>query len=217
MHKWKLLNAGGLSVLMMALVWSLGIQQQPHLHPQPPKPTSAYDQPLTGYEVAVLTAEFVVNLERGLTEAFQKPISTAPTGKVTLTARHPEWVRPALIELKGRGMIPKTFQGTKPMPRYQVGMMMAEYARRLDKRMRSVLGDPVGRTTMRVQPPVKLERKHPAYNDLRFLASGGWVGAGSPLYSQPMQPILGKELPDILRDVAQRILERYRNEPHMQE
>ncbi len=204
----------GLSLFVLT---SFSQQKPPHLHPEPPNPSSAYEQPLTGYEVAVLVAEFVSNLEKGLSEAFQKPISLAPAGKVELTARHPEWVRNALIELKGRGMIPKQFKGTEPMPRYQVGVMMAEYARRLDARMRSQLGEPEGRTTFRVQPRIALDRNHPAYPDLQFLAQGAWVSAGSPLYSEPMKPILGKELPDVLRDIAKRILERYRDEPHLEE
>jgi hypothetical protein len=164
----------------------------------------------------MLTAEFVVNLERGLTEAFQKPISLATAGEVRLEGKHPAWVQPALKELKARGAIPPRFSAGKPMPRYQVGQMLAQYALRLDARMREQLGAPRGVTRFRTQPDIRLARNHPAYRALEYLAQGGWVGAGSPLYQKPTEPIKGKELPDMLRDVAKRILERYRDEPHLE-
>jgi len=211
-----MMRAGGLNLLLVGLLWSQGAQRQPNFHTPPPKPTSAYDEPLTGYEVAILTAEFVVNLERGLTEAFQKPISLASAGEVRLEGRHPAWVQPALKELKARGAIPPRFSAGKPMPRYQVGQMLAQYAQRLDARMREQLGAPRGITRFRTQPTIRLERKHPAYRALEYLAQGGWIGAGSPLYQRPTEPIRGKELPDMLRDIAKRILERYRDEPHLE-
>jgi hypothetical protein len=209
-------RAAGLNLLLIGLLWSQGAQRQPNFHAPPPKPTSAYDEPLTGYEVAILTAEFVVNLERGLTEAFQKPISLASAGEVLLEGRHPAWVQPALKELKARGAIPPRFSGGKPMPRYQVGQMLAQYAQRLDARMREQLGAPRGVTRFRTQPTIRLERNHPAYRALEYLAQGGWVGAGAPLYQKPTEPIRGKELPDLLRDIAKRVLERYRDEPHLE-
>ena len=209
-------RAAGLNLLLIGLLWSQGAQRQPNFHAPPPKPTSAYDEPLTGYEVAMLTAEFVVNLERGLTEAFQKPISLASAGAVSLEGKHPAWVQSALKELKARGAIPPRFSAGKPMPRYQVGQMLAQYAQRLDARMREQLGAPRGVTRFRTQPTIRLERNHPAYRSLQYLALGGWVGAGAPLYQQPTEPIRGKELPDMLRDIAKRVLERYRDEPHLE-
>jgi len=209
-------RAAGLNLLLIGLLWSQGAQRQPNFHAPPPKPTSAYDEPLTGYEVAMLTAEFVVNLERGLTEAFQKPISLASAGAVSLEGKHPAWVQSALKELKARGAIPPRFSAGKPMPRYQVGQMLAQYAQRLDARMREQLGAPRGVTRFRTQPTIRLERNHPAYRALQYLAQGGWVGAGAPLYQKPTEPIRGKELPDLLRDVAKRVLERYRDEPHLE-
>ena len=209
-------RAAGLNLLLIGLLWSQGAQRQPNFHAPPPKPTSAYDEPLTGYEVAMLTAEFVVNLERGLTEAFQKPISLASAGAVSLEGKHPAWVQSALKELKARGAISPRFSAGKPMPRYQVGQMLAQYAQRLDARMREQLGAPRGVTRFRTQPTIRLERNHPAYRSLQYLAQGGWVGAGAPLYQQPTEPIRGKELPDMLRDIAKRVLERYRDEPHLE-
>lgn len=209
-------RAAGLNLLLVGLLWSQGAQRQPNFHAPPPKPTSAYDEPLTGYEVAMLTAEFVVNLERGLTEAFQKPISLASAGAVSLEGKHPAWAQPALKELKARGAIPPRFSAGKPMPRYQVGQMLAQYAQRLDARMREQLGAPRGVTRFRTQPTIRLERNHPAYRALEYLAQGGWVGAGAPLYQKPTEPIRGRELPDLLRDVAKRVLERYRDEPHLE-
>jgi hypothetical protein len=216
MNRLSMARAAGLNLLLIGLLWSQGAQRQPNFHAPPPKPTSAYDEPLTGYEVAILTAEFVVNLERGLTEAFQKPISLASAGEVRLEGRHPAWVQPALKELKARGAIPPHFSGGKPMPRYQVGQMLAQYAHRLDARMREQLGAPRGVTRFRTQPTIRLERNHPAYRALEYLAQGGWVGAGAPLYQKPTEPIRGKELPDLLRDIAKRVLERYRDEPHLE-
>jgi len=216
MNRLSVMRAGGLSLLLVGLLWSQGAQRQPNFHTPPPKPTSAYDEPLTGYEVAILTAEFVVNLERGLSEAFQKPMSLATAGEVRLEGRHPAWVQPALKELKARGAIPPRFSAGKPMPRYQVGQMLAQYAQRLDARMREQLGAPRGITRFRTQPTIRLERTHPAYRALQYLAQGGWVGAGAPLYQKPTEPIRGKELPDLLRDIAKRILERYRDEPHLE-
>jgi hypothetical protein len=216
MNRLSMARAAGLNLLLIGLLWSQGAQRQPNFHAPPPKPTSAYDEPLTGYEVAILTAEFVVNLERGLTEAFQKPISLASAGEVRLEGRHPAWVQPALKELKARGAIPPRFSAGKPMPRYQVGQMLAQYAQRLDARMREQLGAPRGVTRFRTQPTIRLERNHPAYRALQYLAQGGWVGAGAPLYQKPTEPIRGKELPDLLRDVAKRVLERYRDEPHLE-
>ncbi|BCW95847.1 MAG: hypothetical protein KatS3mg018_1329 [Fimbriimonadales bacterium] len=209
-------RAVGLNLLLVGLLWSQGAQRQPNFHTPPPKPTSAYDAPLTGYEVAVLTAEFVVNLERGLTEAFQKPISLAPAGEVQLQGKHPAWAQSALKELKARGAIPPRFSASKPMPRYQVAQMLAQYAQRLDARMREQIGAPRGITRFRTQPTIQLPRTHPAYRALQYLAQGGWVGAELPLYQKPTEPIRGKELPDMLRDVAKRVLERYRDEPHLQ-
>ncbi|MDW8106538.1 MAG: hypothetical protein RMK45_03555 [Armatimonadota bacterium] len=203
--------------LMLSAVWSQPPQRQPHFHPTPPKPSSAYTEPLTGYEVAFITAEFIVNLERGLSEAFQTPISTASAGEVRLERRHPGWVQSALRELKARGAIPPQFSAGKPMPRYQVGQMLAQYAQRLDARMREQLGAPRGLLRFRTQPTIQLSKRHPAYSALHYLAQGGWVRAGSPLYREPLKPILGKELPDMLRDIAQRALERYRDEPHLRE
>jgi hypothetical protein len=216
MNRLSMARAAGLNLLLIGLLWSQGAQRQPNFHAPPPKPTSAYDEPLTGYEVAILTAEFVVNLERGLTEAFQKPISLASAGEVRLEGRHPAWVQPALKELKARGAIPPRFSAGKPMPRYQVGQMLAQYAQRLDARMREQLGAPRGVTRFRTQPTIRLERNHPAYRALQYLAQGGWVGAGAPLYQKPTEPIRGKELPDLLRDIAKRVLERYRDEPHLE-
>jgi hypothetical protein len=216
MNRLSMARAAGLNLLLIGLLWSQGAQRQPNFHAPPPKPTSAYDEPLTGYEVAILTAEFVVNLERGLTEAFQKPISLASAGEVRLEGRHPAWVQPALKELKARGAIPPRFSAGKPMPRYQVGQMLAQYAQRLDARMREQLGAPRGVTRFRTQPTIRLERNHPAYRALEYLAQGGWVGAGAPLYQKPTEPIRGKELPDLLRDIAKRVLERYRDEPHLE-
>jgi hypothetical protein len=216
MNRLSMARAAGLNLLLIGLLWSQGAQRQPNFHAPPPKPTSAYDEPLTGYEVAILTAEFVVNLERGLTEAFQKPISLASAGEVRLEGRHPAWAQPALKELKARGAIPPRFSAGKPMPRYQVGQMLAQYAQRLDARMREQLGAPRGVTRFRTQPTIRLERNHPAYRALQYLAQGGWVGAGAPLYQKPTEPIRGKELPDLLRDIAKRVLERYRDEPHLE-
>jgi hypothetical protein len=216
MNHLSMARAAGLNLLLMGLLWSQGAQRQPNFHTPPPKPTSAYDEPLTGYEVAMLTAEFVVNLERGLSEAFQKPISLATAGEVKLEGKHPAWVQPALKELKARGAIPPRFSAGKPMPRYQVGQMLAQYAQRLDARMREHLGAPRGITRFRTQPNIRLARNHSAYRALEYLAQGGWVSAGSPLYQKPTEPILGKELPDMLRDVAKRVLERYRDEPHLE-
>jgi hypothetical protein len=216
MNRLSMARAAGLNLLLIGLLWSQGAQRQPNFHAPPPKPTSAYDEPLTGYEVAILTAEFVVNLERGLTEAFQKPISLASAGEVRLEGRHPVWVQPALKELKARGAIPPRFSAGKPMPRYQVGQMLAQYAQRLDARMREQLGAPRGVTRFRTQPTIRLERNHPAYRALEYLAQGGWVGAGALLYQRPTEPIRGKELPELLRDIAKRILERYRDEPHLE-
>jgi hypothetical protein len=125
-------------------------------------------------------------------------------------------VQSALKELKARGAIPPRFSAGKPMPRYQVGQMLAQYAQRLDARMREQLGAPRGVTRFRTQPTIRLERNHPAYRSLQYLAQGGWVGAGAPLYQQPTEPIRGKELPDMLRDIAKRVLERYRDEPHLE-
>ncbi|MCS7300423.1 MAG: hypothetical protein NZ556_02540, partial [Fimbriimonadales bacterium] len=90
-----------------------------------------------------------------------------------------------------------------------------QYAQRLDARMREQLGAPRGRTRFQTQPTIQLEKRHPAYRALQYLAQGGWVGAGSPLYRKPTEPVRGKELPDMLRDLARRILERYRDEPHL--
>jgi hypothetical protein len=216
MNRLSMARAAGLNLLLIGLLWSQGAQRQPNFHAPPPKPTSAYDEPLTGYEVAILTAEFVVNLERGLTEAFQKPISLASAGAVSLEGKHPAWAQPALKELKARGAIPPRFSAGKPMPRYQVGQMLAQYAQRLDARMREQLGAPRGVTRFRTQPTIRLERNHPAYRALEYLAQGGWVGAGAPLYQKPTEPIRGKELPDLLRDIAKRVLERYRDEPHLE-
>jgi hypothetical protein len=216
MNRLSMARAAGLNLLLIGLLWSQGAQRQPNFHTPPPKPTSAYDEPLTGYEVAMLTAEFMVNLERGLTEAFQKPISLAAAGEVKLEGKHPAWVQPALKELKARGAIPPRFSAGKPVPRYQVGQMLAQYAQRLDARMREHLGAPRGITRFRTQPNIRLARNHSAYRALEYLAQGGWVGAGSPLYQKPTEPIKGKELPDMLRDVAKRILERYRDEPHLE-
>lgn len=215
MNQFAFLRAAGLSLLLLGLVWSQAPQRQPHFHPTPPKPTSAYEASLTGYEVALLTAEFIVNLERGLSEAFQKPISTASAGAVQLEGKHPAWAQSALKELKARGVIPPRFSAGDPMPRYQVGQMLAQYAQRLDARMREQLGAPRGRTRFQTQPTIQLEKRHPAYRALQYLAQGGWVGAGSPLYRKPTEPVRGKELPDMLRDLARRILERYRDEPHL--
>jgi hypothetical protein len=216
MNRLSIARAAGLNLLLIGLLWSQGAQRQPNFHTPPPKPTSAYDQPLTGYEVALLTAEFVVNLERGLTEAFQKPISLAGAGEARLEGRHPAWAQPALKELKARGAIPPRFSAGKPMPRYQVGQMLAQYAQRLDARMREQLGAPRGVTRFRTQPTIRLERNHPAYRSLQYLAQGGWIGAGAPLYQKPTEPIKGRELPDMLHDVAKRVLERYRDEPHLE-
>lgn len=102
------------------------------------------------------------------------------------------------------------------MPRYQVGQLLAQYVQRLDAHMRTHLGAPRGVLQFRTQPVIQLNRRHPAYRALHYLARGGWVSAGAPLYQKPQEPVRGKELPDMLRDVAQRILERYRDEPHLQ-
>lgn len=212
----NLLRLAG-ACLLMATMWAQAPQRAPHFHTAPPKPTSAYEEPLTGYEVALLTADFIVNLERGLSEAFQAPISTASAGAIQLEGRHPAWVQPALRELKARGAIPPKFSADKPMPRYQVGQMLAQYAQRLDARMREQLGAPQGVLRFRTQPKIQLSPRHPAYASLRYLAQGGWVNAGSLLYREPTKPIRGKELPDMLRDIAQRILERYRDEPHLRD
>lgn len=217
MRYFAMYRAIGLAALMIAVLWMQAQQQAPHLHPQPPKQTPAYEQSLTGYEVVVLFAEYVQNLENGLTSAFQKPIRTGGVGAVKLTGKHPTWAVDALKEVKARGAIPPRFQGSKPMPRYQVGMMVARYAKRLDARMHAVLGAPIGKTRFQVQPRIALEREHPAYTDLQFLAQEGWVQAGAALYRKPKEPILGKELPEILHDLTQRILERYRDEPHLKE
>lgn len=192
-------------------------QRQPDFHTQPPKPSSAYDEPMTGYEVAVITAEFILNLERGLSQAFDRPINTASAGAVSLSGKHPEWAREALKTLKARGAIPPKFSGSKPMPRYQVGQMLAQYVQRLDSRLRQQMGAPIGRVEFQTLPTIRLDRKHPAYSALRMLARGGWVMAEAPLYREPLAPIQGKELPSMLRDVANRALERYRDEPHLKE
>ncbi|MER3403134.1 MAG: hypothetical protein C4337_07520 [Armatimonadota bacterium] len=217
MRDLAILRACSLSVLFVGLLWMQAPQRSPHQHAPSPKPTPAYEQPLTGYEVVVLFAEFIDAFEKGLTEAFQKPIRTGGAGKVTLTGTHPAWAIDALKEVKARGAIPSQFNGSKPMARYQVAVMLARYARQLDARMRTVVGAPIGKTEFRVQPRIALDAEHPAYADLQFLAQGGWVQAGSTLYHKPMEPILGKELPDMLRDLAQRVLERYRDEPHLKE
>lgn len=204
-------------VALGVLVLAGAQQRQPDFHIQPPKPSSAYDEPMTGYEVAVITAEFVRNLERGLSQAFDRPINTASAGTVSLAGKHPEWAREALKTLKARGAIPPGFSGNKPMPRYQVGQMLAQYVQRLDGRLRQQMGAPIGRTQFQTLPTIQLERKHPAYASLMMLARGGWVMAEAPLYREPMAPIQGKELPGMLRDVANRALERYRDEPHLKE
>ncbi len=182
-----------------------------------PAPTSAHDQPLTGYEVAVLVAEFIQKLERGLSEAFEKPILTASAGEVSLTGKHPEWAHSALLELKRRGLIPPGFNGRQPMKRYQVGIMLARYAQRLDAHMRAQMGKPVGRTRFQTQPRINLSTRHPAYAALKYLAEGAWVGAESPLYREPKGALRGRELPDMLKQLAQRILERYTREKHWEE
>ncbi|GIV09083.1 MAG: hypothetical protein KatS3mg020_0465 [Fimbriimonadales bacterium] len=216
MNRLLLIRAAGVNLLLISALASQSAQREPQLHAPPPKASSAYDTPLTGYEVALITAEFIVNMERGLSEAFQKPLSTASAGTIRLAGRHPAWVRPALRELKARGAIPPRFSASQPMPRYQVGQMLAQYAQRLDARMREQVGAPRGVTRFRTQPTLQLKRSHPAYRALQYLAQGGWVGAGSPLYQKPTEPVLGKELPDMLRDLARRILERYRDEPHLE-
>ncbi len=172
---------------------------------------------MTGYEVAVITAEFILNLERGLSDAFDRPLSTAGASAVSLAGKHPAWAQEALKVLKARGAIPPGFNGNKPMPRYQVGQMLAQYIQRLDARMRQQMGAPIGRTEFQTLPVIRLERTHSAYSALLFLARGGWVMAEAPLYREPNAPLLGKELPSMLRDVANRILERYRDEPHLKE
>ncbi|MEN3001855.1 MAG: hypothetical protein ABDI19_08450 [Armatimonadota bacterium] len=206
-----------LCVLLISVALAQKPSRTPSLHKPPPKPVSAYDQPLTGYEVAVLVAEFVQNLERGLSEAFEKPLSTAGAGEVTLTGNHPAWARAALIELKRRDLIPPGFSGRQPMKRYQVGVMLARYAQRLDARMRMHLGNPIGRTRFQTQPRIALSRRHPAYASLKYLAEGAWIGAESPLYREPEGAIRGRELPDMLKQIAQRILERYTREKHLEE
>jgi hypothetical protein len=65
MNRLSMARAAGLNLLLVGLLWSQGAQRQPNFHAPPPKPTSAYDEPLTGYEVAILTAEFVVNSGAG--------------------------------------------------------------------------------------------------------------------------------------------------------
>jgi len=205
------------TVLCLSALMAQEAPRAPHLHKPPPSKTSAYDQPLTGYEVAVLFAEFVQNLERGLSEAFEKPISTAGAGEVTLSGDHPEWARTALLELKRRDLIPPHFNGRQPMKRYQVGIMLARYAQQLDARMRAQLGTPLGRTHFQTQPRIALSRQHPAYGALKYLAEGAWVGAESPLYRQPEGAIRGRELPDMLQQLARRILERYTREKHLEE
>ncbi len=217
MNRFSLIRAAGVNLLLIGALASQPVQREPNLHLPPPKPSSAYDAPLTGYEVAVITAEFIVNMERGLSEAFQKPLSTASAGATRLEGRHPAWVQSALKELKARGAIPPRFSASQPMPRYQVGQMLAQYAQRLDARMREQIGAPRGVLRFRTQPTIQLARSHPAYRSLEYLAQGGWIGAGSPLYQKPTEPILGKELPDMLRDLARRVLERYRDEPHLEE
>jgi hypothetical protein len=205
------------SVLCLSVLIAQEAPRAPRLPtPTPPK-TAAYDQPLTGYEVAVLTAEFVQNLERGLSEAFEKPISTAGVGEATLSGNHPEWARAALLELKRRDLIPPQFNGRQPMKRYQVGIMLARYAQQLDACMRAQLGKPIGRTRFQTQPRIALSRRHPAYGALKYLAEGAWIGAESPLYREPEGAIRGRELPDMLKQVAQRILERYTREKHLEE
>lgn len=205
-----------LSMLFVS-VMAQDAPRTPSLHKPPPKPVSAYDQPLTGYEVAMLFAEFVQNLECGLTEAFEKPISTRSAGEVLLTGKHPEWARSALIELKRRELIPPDFNGRQPMKRYQAGIMLARYAQRLDARMQAQLGKPIGRTRFQTQPRIALSRRHPAYASLKYLAEGAWVGAESPLYREPEGVLRGRELPDMLQQLAQRILERYTREKHREE
>jgi hypothetical protein len=209
------IHKGLMGTVLCFSIWMA--QEAPQQHKPPPPKTSAYDQPLTGYEVAVLVAEFVQNLERGLSEAFEKPISTAGTGEVTLRGNHPKWVRPALLELKRRDLIPPQFNGHLPMKRYQVGIMLARYAQQLDACMRSQLGTPIGRTRFQTQPRIALPRQHPAYGALRYLAEGAWVGAESTLYREPEGTIRGHELPDMLKQFTQRILERYTREKHMEE
>ncbi len=216
MNRYRLVRAAGVNLLLIGALASQPSQREPHFHAPPPKPTSAYDAPLTGYEVAVITAEFIVNLERGLSEAFQKPLSTASAGATRLEGNHPAWAQEALQALKSRGAIPPRFSANRPMPRYQVGQMLAQYAQRLDARMREQIGAPRGVLRFRTQPTIALERDHPAYRSLQYLAQGGWVGAGATLYQKPNEPILGKELPDLLRDLARRTLERYRDEPHLE-
>jgi hypothetical protein len=49
------------------------------------------------------------------------------------------------------------------------------------------------------------------------LAEGAWVGAESTLYREPEGTIRGHELPDMLKQFTQRILERYTREKHMEE
>ncbi len=206
-----------LSMLGASLMLAQAPSREPRLHRSPPKPTSALDQPLTGYEVAMLIAEFVQNLEHGLSEAFEKPIRTAGAGEVALTGRHPAWARDALIELKRRDLIPRDFDGRKPMRRYQVGILLARYAQRLDARMRAQVGEPVGRTRFQTQPRIALSPRHPAYPALKYLAEGAWVGAESPLYREPEGFLRGRELPDMLQNLARRILERYTREKHLEE
>jgi len=189
----------------------------PSLHKPPPAPVSAYEQPLTGYEVAVLFAEFIQKLERGLSEAFEKPIRTASAGEVKLAGNHPQWARAALLELKRRELIPPGFKGTQPIKRYQVGIMLARYAQRLDASLQAQVGKPVGRTRFQTQPRIALSPRHPAYDALKYLAEGAWISAESPLYREPMGVLRGQELPDLLQQLARRALERYTREKHLEE
>jgi len=206
-----------LNILLMSMGLAQDAPRTPSLHKPPPEPASAYDQPLTGYEAAVLIAEFIQNLEKGLSEALEAPIHTASAGEVSLSGKHPQWARKALLELKRRGLIPPDFNGRQPIKRYQVGIILARYAQRLDARMRAQLGNPIGRTHFQTQPRIALPTHHPAYASLKYLAEGAWVGAESLLYRQPEGTLRGKELPDMLQQIAQRILERYTREKHMEE
>jgi len=214
MNHLPIARAVGLNLLLLGLLWAQGARQQPDLSTRASEPVAVLDTPLTGYEVAILTAEFAVHLERGLSEAFQKPIHPTASGKARLSGKHPAWVQPALRELKVRGAIPPRFSAGNPMPRYQVGQMLAQYIQRLEACLREQQGAPRGVRRFRTQPTIRLKRTHPAYRSLQYLAQGNWVRADAPLYQNPTEPIQGKELPDMLRDVAQRVLERYRDEPH---
>ncbi|GBC92938.1 hypothetical protein HRbin15_01421 [bacterium HR15] len=204
-------------LLMGAMLLAQDAPRAPSLHKPAPQPTSAYDQPLTGYEAVVLIAEFIQNLEHGLSEAFEKPIRTAGAGEVSLSGKHPAWAQKALLELKRRGLIPPGFNGRQPIQRYQVGIMLARYAQRLDTCMRTQLGNPIGRTRFQTQPRIALAPRHPAYASLKYLAAGAWVGADSLLYREPEGALRGKELPDMLQQLARRILERYTHEKHLEE